>query len=87
MPTARVVTKNRRRSEKEIKRLALLVALSIIGVLGASTASAGSAIVSTRHTAALGTFLVSSGRTLYLFEADSRNQSTSSSPCAGPGRR
>jgi predicted lipoprotein with Yx(FWY)xxD motif len=68
-----------------MKGVAMLLALSMIGILGASTASAGPATVTiaTRHTAALGTFLESSGRTLYLFEADARNQSTCSGPCAG----
>jgi predicted lipoprotein with Yx(FWY)xxD motif len=66
-----------------VKRLALLVALSVIGVLGAATASAGTTVtVATRHTS-LGTFLVAGGRTLYLFEADGRNQSTCTGPCAG----
>ena len=66
-----------------MKRLALLVALSVVGIIGASTAAAGtSATVTTRHTA-LGSFLVAGGRTLYLFEADGRNQSACSGPCAG----
>jgi len=68
-----------------MKRLTLLAALSVVGVLSAATASAGTTpvTVATAHTAALGTFLVSDGRTLYLFEADARNQSTCTGPCAG----
>jgi predicted lipoprotein with Yx(FWY)xxD motif len=69
-----------------MKRLAMLTALAIVGVLGAATASAGTAQITTRHTT-LGTFLVSGGRTLYLFEADGRNQSTCTGPARAPGRR
>ncbi len=70
-----------------MKRVILLLAVSVLGVLGAagaSGASAGSApaTIATRHTA-LGTFLVAGGHTLYLFEADGRNQSTCTGPCAG----
>ena len=70
-----------------MKRVALLItlaALAALGSLGASALAAGKApaTIGTRHTA-LGTFLVSGGRTLYLFEADGRNQSTCTGPCAG----
>jgi predicted lipoprotein with Yx(FWY)xxD motif len=65
-----------------MKRLAMLTALAIVGVLGAATASAGTAQITTRHTT-LGTFLVSGGRTLYLFEADGRNLVHLHRPCAG----
>jgi len=66
-----------------MKRTALL-ALVASAVLCASVALAAgpSTTVTTRHTS-LGTVLVtSSGRTLYLFEADARNRSTCSGPCA-----
>jgi predicted lipoprotein with Yx(FWY)xxD motif len=70
-----------------MKRVALLTALAALAGLAALCASAmaagrGPATISARHTA-LGTFLVSGGRTLYLFEADGRNQSTCTGPCAG----
>jgi predicted lipoprotein with Yx(FWY)xxD motif len=67
-----------------MKRLALLIAVSSLAVIGAASAFAMSAnvTVATSH-GPLGTYLSSAGRTLYLFEADSRNQSTCSGPCAG----
>jgi predicted lipoprotein with Yx(FWY)xxD motif len=68
-----------------MKRVALLIAVSVLAGLGASAIAAGRgplATVGTRHSP-LGTFLVSAGRTLYLFEADGRNQSSCSGPCAG----
>jgi predicted lipoprotein with Yx(FWY)xxD motif len=70
-----------------MKRVALLItlgALAALGALGASAMAAGKgpATIATRHSS-LGTFLISGGRTLYLFEADGRNQSTCSGPCAG----
>ncbi|MGA2008396.1 MAG: hypothetical protein ABSH27_12670 [Solirubrobacteraceae bacterium] len=67
-----------------MKRLALLIAVSSVAVLGAASASAGTATVTVATSrSSLGTYLSSAGRTLYLFEADSRNQSTCSGPCAG----
>ena len=67
-----------------MKRVAVLIAVCAIAALGTSAMAAekGPATIGTRHTA-LGTFLVSAGRTLYLFEADGRNQSTCTGPCAG----
>jgi predicted lipoprotein with Yx(FWY)xxD motif len=67
-----------------MKRAALLIAVSAVVALGAQAMAAGKgpATIGTRHTA-LGTFLVSGGRSLYLFGADGRNQSTCTGPCAG----
>ena len=67
-----------------MKRVALLIAVCVLAALGTSAMAAGKdpATIGTRHTS-LGTFLVSAGRTLYLFEADGRNQSTCTGPCAG----
>jgi predicted lipoprotein with Yx(FWY)xxD motif len=67
-----------------MKRVALLIAVCALAALGTSAMAAGKgpAAIGTRHTS-LGTFLVSAGRTVYLFEADGRNQSTCSGPCAG----
>ena len=67
-----------------MKRVALLIAVSAVAALGAQAMAAGKgpATIGTRHTA-LGTFLISGGRSLYLFQADGRNQSTCSGPCAG----
>jgi predicted lipoprotein with Yx(FWY)xxD motif len=67
-----------------MKRVALLIAVCALAALGTSATAAGKgpATIGTRHTP-LGTFLVSAGRTLYLFEADGRNQSTCTGPCAG----
>jgi predicted lipoprotein with Yx(FWY)xxD motif len=68
-----------------MRRLALL--LTVVGAIAAFgtqavAATTHPATVGTRHTV-LGTFLVDGGRTLYLFENDTRNQSTCSGPCAG----
>jgi predicted lipoprotein with Yx(FWY)xxD motif len=67
-----------------MKRVALLITVSLLAALAASATAAGRgpATIGTRHSA-LGTFLVSGGRTLYLFQADGRNQSTCTGPCAG----
>jgi predicted lipoprotein with Yx(FWY)xxD motif len=67
--------------------LAVLAALALVVALGAGTAtvalSKGSAAtVKTRHTS-LGTILVDAkGRTLYLFEKDTKNKSKCSGQCA-----
>ena len=69
-----------------MKRLATLIAVCLIAAFAAQAmAAAAPASVGTRTTA-LGTFLVAGGRTLYLFEADSRNQSSCTGPCAGKTR-
>lgn len=62
----------------------LLTVVAAIAAFGGQAAAASThpASVTTRHTA-LGTFLVDGGRTLYLFENDTRNQSSCSGPCAG----
>ena len=67
-----------------MKRVALLIAVCVLAALGTSAMAAGKgpATIGTRQTS-LGTFLVSAGRTLYVFEADGRNQSTYTGPCAG----
>jgi predicted lipoprotein with Yx(FWY)xxD motif len=67
-----------------MKRVALLIAVCALAAAGTSAMAAGKgpATIGSRHTS-LGTFLVSSGRTLYLFQADGRNQSTCTGPCAG----
>jgi predicted lipoprotein with Yx(FWY)xxD motif len=67
-----------------MKRVALLIAVCALAALGTSAMAAakGPATIGTRHTS-LGTFLVSAGRTLYLFEGDGRSQSTCTGPCAG----
>src|ERR1700730_11857851 len=67
-----------------MKRVALLITVSILAALAASAMAAGRgpAAIGTRHSS-LGTFLVSGGRTLYLFQADGRQQSTCTGPCAG----
>ena len=67
-----------------MKRVALLIAVCAVAALGTTAMAAGKgpATIGTRHTS-LGTFLVSAGRTLYLFEADGRNQPTCTGPCAG----
>jgi predicted lipoprotein with Yx(FWY)xxD motif len=67
--------------------LAILVAVALVAALGAGTAtvalSKGSAAtIKTRHTS-LGTILVDAkGRTLYLFEKDTKNKSKCSGQCA-----
>jgi len=66
-----------------MKRAASLIAVCALAALGTSAmAGKGPATIGTRHTS-LGTFLVSAGHSLYLFEADGRNQSTCTGPCAG----
>ena len=67
-----------------MKRVAVLIAVCALAAAGTSAMAAGKgpATIGPRHTS-LGTFLVSSGRTLYLFGADGRNQSTCTGPCAG----
>lgn len=71
-----------------MKRVALLIAICALAAActSATAAGKGPATIGTRHTA-LGTFLVSSGRTLYLFEADGRNQSTCTGHAPEPGGR
>ena len=66
-----------------MKRLATLIAVCLLAAFGAQAIAAGKPVTIGTRTTALGTFLVSGGHTLYLFEADSRNQSTCSGPCAG----
>jgi predicted lipoprotein with Yx(FWY)xxD motif len=67
--------------------LVILVAVALVAALGAGTAtvalSKGSAAtIKTRHTS-LGTILVDAkGRTLYLFEKDTKNKSKCSGQCA-----
>ena len=67
-----------------MKRAALPIAVCALAALGTAAMAAGKgpATIGARHTS-LGTFLVRAGRTLYLFGADGRNQSTCSGPCAG----
>jgi predicted lipoprotein with Yx(FWY)xxD motif len=67
--------------------LALIAALALVAGTGAGTAAvatskSSSPAVKTRHTA-LGTILVDAkGRTLYLFEKDTKNKSKCSGQCA-----
>jgi predicted lipoprotein with Yx(FWY)xxD motif len=72
------------------RSLVILTALAVVAALGIGTAavasnsagSSASATVKTRSTS-LGTILVDSkGRTLYLFEKDTKNKSNCSGACA-----